>query len=106
MYIYIHIYICTFVRVLRIFRHFSLVDKSAVLNRNMGYPQVPGLIPADVYVYTHIFRKGSRWIFSDEFCHFSSVDKSAALNRIMGYPQVSISIPVETPRTQIHMDLS
>jgi len=38
--------------------------------------------------------------------HFSSVDKSAAPNRYMGYPQVLGSMPVETPRTQIRMDLS
>jgi len=34
------------------------------------------------------------------------MDMSAAPNRSMGYPHVPGSIPAETPRTQIHMDLS
>ena len=37
--------------------------------------------------------------------HFSSVDTGAAPNRNMGYPQVPSLILVETPRTQIYMDL-
>jgi len=38
--------------------------------------------------------------------HFSSVDKSTAPNINIDYPQVPGSIPAETPRSQIHMDLS
>jgi len=37
--------------------------------------------------------------------HFSSVDKSAVPNSSMGYPQVHGSIPAETPKTEIHVDL-
>jgi len=29
------------------FRHFISVDKSVAPDRNMGYPQVPGSIPAE-----------------------------------------------------------
>ena len=48
-----------------------------------------GSIPADVYLYMYIFRRGSYWIISDPFVTcFSLVDKSrgAAPNRSMGYP--------------------
>jgi len=45
----------------------TLVDKSVAPNRNMNYPQVPGLIQAYVFVYMYVFKRGSWWIFSDSF---------------------------------------
>ena len=36
-------------------------------DRNMSYPQVPGSIPADVYVYMYMFRRSTWWISNDSF---------------------------------------
>jgi len=48
-------------------RPFISADESAALDRNVGYPQVPGSIQAHVYVYMYVFRRGSWWIFRDLF---------------------------------------
>jgi len=67
----------------RFVRLFSSVERSTAHNRLMGYPQVPGSIPADVvFVYEYIFRSGSWWIISDSFVPVAQWIRSRHLTEI------------------------